>query len=103
MRSLIEKAIEYRLSQIEHKDEQLSSNLESNSPIYSDQDFYDICFKFCDPTASATAYSQKPKVVRAEQSAMAEVENCVYGPTLDFLVEKFKRIFRLFVFKLAVR
>ena len=33
------------------------------------------------PTASVTAYGQKPKVVGAEQSARAEGENCTYGPT----------------------
>ena len=32
--------------------------------------------------ALATAYSQKPKVVIAEQLATAEGEYCVYGPTL---------------------
>ena len=37
---------------------------------------------FFDPTASATGYGQKPKVVRAEHSATAEGENCTYGPTL---------------------
>ena len=34
------------------------------------------------PTASATAYGQRPKFVRAEHSATAEGENCAYGPTL---------------------
>ena len=37
---------------------------------------------FFDPTASATAYGQRPKFVRAEHSATAEVENLAYGPTL---------------------
>ena len=37
---------------------------------------------FFDPTASATAYGQMPKFVRAEHSATAEGENCTYGPTL---------------------
>ena len=32
--------------------------------------------------ASATAYGQRPKFVRAEYSAMAESENCAYGLTL---------------------
>ena len=45
---------------------------------------------FFDPTASATAYGQRPKFVRAEPSATAEDENCAYGPTLhnyiDFLM-----------------
>jgi hypothetical protein len=35
-----------------------------------------------DPTASATAYGQRPKFAMAEQSATAEGENCAYGPTL---------------------
>ena len=39
-------------------------------------------FEFFDPTASATAYGQRPKFVRAEHSATAEGENCAYGPTL---------------------
>ena len=30
-----------------------------------------------------TAYDQRPKFFRAEHSAMAEGENCAYGPTLD--------------------
>ena len=34
------------------------------------------------PTASATAYGQRLKFVRAKHSAMAEGENCAYGPTL---------------------
>ena len=37
---------------------------------------------FFDPTASATAYGQRPKFVRAKHSATAEGENCTYGPTL---------------------
>ena len=37
---------------------------------------------FFDPTASATAYGQRPKFVKAEHSATAEGENCAYGPTL---------------------
>ena len=38
---------------------------------------------FFDPTASATAYGQRPKFVRAEHSATAEGKNCAYGPTLS--------------------
>ena len=38
---------------------------------------------FFDPTASATAYGQRPKFVRAEPSATAEGKNCAYGPTLQ--------------------
>ena len=34
-----------------------------------------------DPTASATAYGQRPKFFRAKHSATAEGENCAYGPT----------------------
>ena len=44
--------------------------------MIADQNFYDICFKFFYPTASAT------KFVRAEHSATAEGENCAYGPTM---------------------
>ena len=35
-----------------------------------------------DPTASATAYDQKPKIVRVKQTATAKGENYAYGPTL---------------------
>ena len=48
------------------------------------KNFYDICFRFFYPTASATAYGQRPKFFRAEHSATAEGENCAYGPTLNF-------------------
>ena len=34
------------------------------------------------PTASATAYGQRPNFSKAEHSATAEGENCAYGPTL---------------------
>ena len=44
--------------------------------------FYDVCFTFFYPTASATAYGQRPKFFRAEHSATAEGGNCAYGPTL---------------------
>ena len=50
--------------------------------MIADQNFYDICFMFFYPTASATAYSQRPKFVRAKHSATAEGENWAYGPTL---------------------
>ena len=40
--------------------------------------------RFFDPTASATAYGQRPKFFRAEHSATAEGENWAYGPTLVF-------------------
>ena len=50
--------------------------------IFADQDFYDECLKNFEPTASATAYGQRPKFIRAEHSATAEGENCAYGPTL---------------------
>ena len=39
------------------------------------------------PTASATAYGQKPKFVKAERSATAEGEKCAYGPTLTIMKE----------------
>ena len=39
------------------------------------------------PTASATAYGQRPKFVRAEHSATAEGENCAYGPTLPIPID----------------
>ena len=50
--------------------------------MIADQNFYDICFMFFYPTASATAYGRRPKFVMAEHSATAEGENCAYGPTL---------------------
>ena len=43
------------------------------------------CFALFYPTASATAYGQRPKFFRAEHSATAEGENCAYGPTLKRL------------------
>ena len=52
--------------------------------IIADQNFYDICFMLFYPTASAMAYGQRPKIVRAENSATAEGENCAYGPTLIY-------------------
>ena len=51
--------------------------------MITDQNFYNICFTFFYPTASATAYCQRPKFVRAKHLATAEGENCAYGPTLD--------------------
>ena len=33
--------------------------------MIADQNFYDICFAFFNPTASATAYGQRPKFSRA--------------------------------------
>ena len=50
--------------------------------MIADQNFYDIFFVFFYPTASATAYGQMPKFVKAEHSATAEGEKCDYGPTL---------------------
>ena len=50
--------------------------------MIADQNFYDICFTFFYPTALATAYGRRPKFVMAKHSAMAEGENCTYGPTL---------------------
>ena len=52
--------------------------------MIADQNFYDICFTFFYPTASATAYGQRPKFIRAEHSATTEGENCAYGPTLPY-------------------
>ena len=52
--------------------------------MIADQNFYDICFTFFYPTASATAYGQRLKFFWAEHSATAEGENCAYGPTLHF-------------------
>ena len=56
--------------------------------MIADQNFYDICFTFFYPTASATAYGQRPKFVRAKHSATAEGENCAYGPTLGLPQEQ---------------
>ena len=51
----------------------------------ADQNFYDMCFAFFYPTASATAFGQ----VRAEHSATAEDDDdCAYGPTLRNIVRK---------------
>ena len=41
------------------------------------------------PMASAMAYGQRPKFVRAEHSATAVNEKCGYGPTLPKVVEGF--------------
>ena len=49
--------------------------------MIADQNFYDTCFTIFYPTASATAYGQRPKFFRAEHSATAEGENWAYGPT----------------------
>ena len=50
--------------------------------MIADQNFHDTCFTIFYPTASATAYGQRPKFFRAEHSATAEGENCSNGPTL---------------------
>jgi hypothetical protein len=50
--------------------------------MIADQNFYDICFRFFYPIASATAYGRRPKFFMNEHSATAEGENCGYGPTL---------------------
>ena len=48
---------------------------------------------FFDPTASATAYGQRPKFFWAEHSATAEGENCAYGPTLlNWLIDTIELI-----------
>ena len=49
----------------------------------AEQNFNDMFYIF-HPTASATAYSQRPKFVRAKHLATGEGENCAYGPTLIF-------------------
>ena len=59
--------------------------------MIADQNFYDICFMFFYPTASATAYGQRPKIVKAEHSATAEGENCAYGPTLVLRNAEFQK------------
>ena len=46
------------------------------------QNFYDVGFTVFYPTASATAYGQRPKFFSAEHSARAEGENFAYSPTL---------------------
>ena len=56
--------------------------------MIADQNFYDICFTFFYPTASATVYGRRPKFFRAKHSATAEGENCAYGPTLCNTKEK---------------
>ena len=56
--------------------------------MIADQTFIKCVLLFFYPTASATAYGQRPKFVRAEHSATAEGENCAYGPTL-FRIEQF--------------
>ena len=50
--------------------------------MIANQNFYGTCFTIFYPTASATAYGQRPKFFWAEHSATAEGENCAYGPTL---------------------
>ena len=45
------------------------------------------------PTASATAYGQRPKFVRAKHPATAESENCAYGPTLTLLLKMYKVLY----------
>ena len=52
--------------------------------MIDDQNFYNTFFMIFYPTASATAYGQRPKFFRAEHSATAKGENCTYGPTLSF-------------------
>ena len=65
--------------------------------MIADQNFYDICFTFFYPTASATAYGRRPKFVRAEHSATAEGENCAYDPTLDKSILHLLKHFFLFL------
>ena len=58
---------------------------------------------FFDPTASATAYGQRPKFAMAEPSATAEGENCAYGPTLLYSkqLQKLQEILTLQTVQLA--
>ena len=49
--------------------------------MIANQNFYDICFTFY-PTASATAYCQKPEFFWAEHSAMAEHSATAEGEKL---------------------
>ena len=55
--------------------------------MIADQNFYDICFMFFYPSAtamaSATAYGGRPKFVMAQHSATADGENCAYSPRLQ--------------------
>ena len=50
---------------------------------FADKDLWYV-WNFFDPTASATAYGQRSKFVRAKHSATAEGENSAHGPTLGF-------------------
>ena len=62
--------IDYNPSRLGQNNEQLSSNLESNSPIYIQClliKTFRTCYKIFDPTTSATA----------------KCEKCAYGPTLN--------------------
>ena len=59
--------------------------------MITDQNFYDVCFMFFYPTASATVYGQRPKFFIAEHSATAEGENCSYGPTLLLMDKEAKQ------------
>ena len=64
--------------------------------MIDDQNLYDTCFTIFYPTASATAYGQRPKFVRAKHSATAEGENCAYGTAkmpisrIKILVDKYR-------------
>jgi hypothetical protein len=83
MTSLNEKTVKYRLSQIEHK--VMNNCLQIKNQFHQFiliKTFMTFVLNFFDPMSSATAYSQKPKIVRAEHSATAKGENCIYGPTL---------------------
>ena len=72
--------------------------------MIADQNFYDVCFAFFNPTASATAKGQRLKFSRAEHSATAEGENCAYGPTLasTFLVKYLDVPGKIFVITLVI-
>ena len=65
-------------------DEVSSSRIKFTNLVWmiANQNFYYIYFTFFYPTASATAYGQRPKFFRAKHLAEAKGENCIYGPTL---------------------
>ena len=62
--------------------------------MFADKDFMMYVSKKFDPTASATAYGQRPKFVSAKHSARAEGENSAYGPTLHNPPSKLQEVQR---------
>ena len=55
--------------------------------MIADQNFYDTSFTFFYPTASATAYSQRPKFFRAKRSSMAEGENTGFMKRVHYMTK----------------